>query len=370
MTSNRWTLTLLALALGAAGGALPSDAAEYRCWNGDLVRRIELRGTGMHNASCEVRYWRNAATAGAGQSLWRSDSDLDYCAARARELIARLQSGGWRCASSEPATPAGEADGGSGDQEEGPPADVSGPLRPELQPRSRDLATSTETFSPDVPTTAQPGAPAARPPSLDVARTAPSVVSAAPPSPAVAQTAPSLAPAAPPPSPAVAQAAPSHSDHLTTATSEHPNAALLDRVVEQTLRSVQELYGGQFQADLATFGDLDRDGLKDAAVLVTYQADRKDHVQYLVAYLFDGETFRSVATKNVGGRFLDAVRADLQGIVDGRILVELEALDEDANCCARQRTAFALENGQLVQVAAPDAAGLEPTSHIERRAPG
>ena len=141
-------------------------------------------------------------------------------------------------------------------------------------------------------------------------------------------------------------------------------------MVEQTLRSVQELYGGRFQADLAAFGDLDRDGLEDAAVLVTYQVDRKEQVQYLVAYLFDGGTFRSVATKNVGGRFLDAVRADLQGIVDGQILVELEALDGNADCCARQRTAFALENGQLVQVADPDAAGLEPAGQPERPAPG
>ena len=141
-------------------------------------------------------------------------------------------------------------------------------------------------------------------------------------------------------------------------------------MVEQTLRSVQELYGGRFEADLAAFGDLDRDGLRDAAVLVTYQADRQEHVQYLVAYLFDGEAFRSVATKNVGGRFLDAVRADLRGIVDGRILVELEALDEGANCCARHRTAFALENGQLVQVADPDAAGVERTGDTGRPAPG
>ena len=138
-------------------------------------------------------------------------------------------------------------------------------------------------------------------------------------------------------------------------------------MVEQTLHSVQELYGGRFEADLAAFGDLDRDGVEDAAVLVTYQVERDEHVQYLVAYLFDGETFRSVATKNVGGRFLDAVRADLQGIVDGRILVELEALDADARCCARHRTAFALDNGQLVQVADPDAAALERTSR--HRAP-
>ena len=76
MTSNRWTLTLLALALGAAGAVLPSEAAEYWCWNGALLRRVEVRGTDASpSGSCEVRYWRNAAAAGAGQSLWRSDRD-------------------------------------------------------------------------------------------------------------------------------------------------------------------------------------------------------------------------------------------------------------------------------------------------------
>jgi hypothetical protein len=138
-------------------------------------------------------------------------------------------------------------------------------------------------------------------------------------------------------------------------------------VVEQTLRSVQELYGGQFQAELAAFGDLDGDRLDDAAVLITYQADRTEYVQYLVAYLFNGETFQSVATKNVGGRFLDAVRAELQGIAHGRIVVELEALDGGATCCARRQTAFALDNGQLIEVDDPDAPGPERTTEA---APG
>jgi hypothetical protein len=92
-------------------------------------------------------------------------------------------------------------------------------------------------------------------------------------------------------------------------------------------------------------------------------------VQYLVAYLFNGKTFQSVATRNVGGRFLDAVRADLQGIADGRILVELEALDGDASCCASRRTAFALEKGQLIEVDDPGAASLEPASQAERPSP-
>jgi hypothetical protein len=404
MLRNRWTRTLLALALGATGAVLPSQAADYRCSNGDLVRRVEVRRTDTsQRGSCEVRYWRNAAAGGAGQSLWRSDRDPDYCAPRARELIARLESGGWRCTSGGPARQAGAVDAGPAAQAEPPPADLSVQHTPAPEFGSRDVAIAAEPISPAIAPAARSATPAAAPPSPAIAQPEPSATPAAgPPAPAIARTAPYLAPTAPPPSPAIAQTtpaaapgpppsppapaltapaapasspalahtAPPQSDHLPRTTSAHPEAALLDRVVEQTLQSVQELYGGRLEAELAAFGDLDRDGLKDAAVLVTYQADRQEHVQYLVAYLFDGETFRSVATKNVGGRFLDAARADLRGIVDGRILVELEALDEAANCCARHRTAFTLENGQLVQVADPDTTRLERTSPTERPAPG
>jgi hypothetical protein len=165
----------------------------------------------------------------------------------------------------------------------------------------------------------------------------------------------------------VARTTPAASAGAAATSSAHSSAARLNRVVEQTLRSVEELYGGQFQAELAAFGDLDGDRLDDAAVLITYQPDRTEYVQYLVAYLFNGETFQSVATKNVGGRFLDAVRAELQGIAHGRIVVELEALDGGATCCARRQTAFALDNGQLIEVADPDAPDPERTTEA---APG
>jgi hypothetical protein len=384
MTSNRWTPTLLTLALGAAGGVVSAEAAEFQCRNGDLVRRIDVSGTDtVQDASCEERYWRNAATDDRGRSLWRADHDPAYCVARARELMARLESEGWRCTSSEPATPAGDGAAGPVAHEEPSPAEAPSPVvartapsaMPAAPPPSPAVAETAPSAMPATPPqsavaqTAPAAAPATASPSPALAQTAPLAMPAIPPWPAVAQPAPAAGPA-PPASPDVAQTASPQSGRPPPAVPAHPSAALLDRVVEQTLRSVQELYGGQFEADVAAFGDLDRDGLEDAAVLVTYQADRKEHVQYLVAYLFNGETFRSVATKNVGGRFLDAVRADLQDIVDGRILVELEALDGGASCCARHRTAFALENGQLVQVADPDAAGLERTSQTERPAKG
>ena len=115
------------------------------------------------NTSCEVRYWRNAATSGSGQSLWRSDSDPDYCAARARELVARLQSGGWRCASSEPATQAGGAGDGSVAQEKAAPADVSVQLTPAPEVGARDVATAAEAPAPAVAPAAPPAMPAALP---------------------------------------------------------------------------------------------------------------------------------------------------------------------------------------------------------------
>jgi hypothetical protein len=151
MTRNFWISTLLAFALGVAGGTLPSEAAEFRCANGDLVRRIEVIGTDTpQDASCEVRYWRNAARADASQSLWRSDRDPEYCVARARELIARLESGGWRCASREAATPAAEP--------------AAGPLaeEPPLAHVPVKLAPAPELGSPDV-VASKPISPAASP---------------------------------------------------------------------------------------------------------------------------------------------------------------------------------------------------------------
>ena len=349
------TQALLALALGAAGNWHPAGAAEFRCWNGDLLRRIELSGPETtQGAPCEVRYWRNAKAPGAGQSLWRANQDTDFCAARARELIARLEAGGWTCSSSEQPASAPPMQAADADPERAPAVE-SRPAAP---------APTMRSLEPAPPDPARP----AQPPSPAVARTAPPALPAEPPSPAPARAETSTPPGEPS-SRAAARGEPSTPNEPAAASSAHPNAALLDQVVEQTLHSVQELYGGEFQAELAAFGDLDGDGLEDAAVMITYQADRTEYVQYLVAYLFNGKTFQSVATRNVGGRFLDAVRADLQGIADGRILVELEALDGDASCCASRRTAFALEKGQLIEVDAPGAASLEPASQAERPSP-
>jgi hypothetical protein len=265
MTSNRWTPTLLTLALGAAAAVVPSEAAEFACRNGDLVRRIDVSGTDTaQDASCEVRYWRNAATDDRGRSLWRADHDPAYCVARARELMARLESEGWRCTSSEPATQAGDGAGGPVAHEEPSPAKAPAQLTPAPESRARNVATAAEAPSPVVARTAPFAMPAAPPPPPALAETPPSTMPAMPPqsavaqtapaaarattspSPALAQTAPPAMPAvppwpaaaqpapaagpAPPASPAVAQRASPQSDRPPTAAPAHPSAALLDRM--------------------------------------------------------------------------------------------------------------------------------------------
>jgi hypothetical protein len=313
MTRETWTPALVVLVV-AAGSWHPARAAEFRCWNGALERRIELSGTG--GTACEVRYWRDAAVPDSGRVLWRAQQDTEFCATKAREMVTRLEAGGWTCgAGAPPASP---------------------------QPKHTEAT--------DPPPVAE------RPSQAAAEALSPGEL------PALGPAAPSL--------PARPEAKASVPDAPIVPPSANPAAPLLDQVLRETLDSVEQLYGGEFQAEHAAFGDLDGDGVQDAAVLITYEAARNDYVQYLVAYLFNGETFHSVATKNVGGRFLDAVQAALRGIADGRILLQLDALDGDAVCCATRRAAFVLEGGQLVETRDPGAPDSERTSQAGPSSPG
>jgi hypothetical protein len=297
----------------AAGSCDPARATDFRCSNGALERRIELSGPdAARGTACEVRYWRDATAPGSGRVLWSAQQDAEFCATKARELITRLQAGGWTCGPGE-------------------------------QPASPGPTHTRATEPPPVAVAPAQPTPAVLPPDQ---------------SPAIEPAAPS------PPAPVQAKAAVPRAP--LAAPSAEPAAPLLDQILRETLHSVEQLYGGAVQAEDAAFGDLDGDGVQDAVVLVTYEGAPDDYVQYLVAYLFNGETFQSVATKNVGGRFLDAARAALQGISEGRILVELEASDGNAGCCATRRTAFVLEGGQLVEMPDQGAPESERTSQAGR----
>jgi hypothetical protein len=317
MTRELWAWALMVLVVVVAGQLHPAHAAEFRCRNGGLERRIALiSGDDTQGIACEVRYWRDATAPDSGQVLWHAQKDAVFCRTKALELLTRLEAGGWTCGSPEqPTSPA--------------------------------------------PTHAQVADP---PPVTEApAQAAPA---------AVVTDEPSAVAPAESPSPAPAPAAASVPDAPIVPLFAHPAAPLLDQVLRETLRSVEQLYGGEFEAEHVAFGDLDGDGMQDAAVLITYEAERNDYVQYLVAYLFNGETFQSVATKNVGGRFLDAKRAALRGIADGKILVELESLGAGAACCAKRQIALVLDGGQLVEAAEPGTPDPERTSQAEPSSPG
>jgi hypothetical protein len=88
----------LVLGLGVAGAWQTTSAAEFDCRHGDLRRRVEVNtGDAVQDAACEVRYWRNASAPGDGEVLWRANQDLDFCDAKARDLLERLERGGWTC---------------------------------------------------------------------------------------------------------------------------------------------------------------------------------------------------------------------------------------------------------------------------------
>jgi hypothetical protein len=345
MIADRRKHVFLALACGVAGAWQPASAAEFECRHGDVLRRVEVAiGEAAGDAACEVRYWRNASIPGEVQVLWRASQDLDFCDAKARDLLARLEAGGWACSALElPREPEATPRAAARAAPEGTPARAAADL-PSPQASEPDAATAARPATADL-TTAKPAALSAV-----AAGQEPPAPGAAPPAPAPATVAPAP--------PAIARAEPSAPvGALTGLPADAPHAALLEQVVGQTLHSVQEMYGGDFRAEDAAFGDLDGDGRDDAAVLVTYQTEREDYVQYLVAYLFDGQTFQSTATKNVGGRFLDALRADVRGIVDRAIVVDLQALDAGEICCETRTAAYVLKEGQLVEVADPPALG-------------
>ena len=264
---------LVVLVVVAAGSWYPARSAEFRCGNGALERRIELSGPDdTQGTACEVRYWRDASAPGSGRVLWRAQQDPDFCAAKARELVTRLEAGGWTCGPGEqPASP--EPTDARADD---PPPVAAAPAQAAPAAVVRDEpAAPSRRRRPPCARTRQHRFPTHRRAAVRDTRGAAS--------------------------------------GSGPQTDPRQRGAVVWRRVPGGTRGIRRPRRRR------------RAGCRRADHL---QAQRNEYVQYLVAYLFDGETFQSVATRNVGGRFLDALRAALRGIDDGRILVELEALDE------------------------------------------
>ena len=91
------------LALGVVAVVMPHGArAEvdeaFMCRNQERERRVELQyGAGPDRLPCEVVYWRDFTRPGDGRTIWEAQSDYGFCIERTRDLVQRLQEGGWSC---------------------------------------------------------------------------------------------------------------------------------------------------------------------------------------------------------------------------------------------------------------------------------
>ena len=105
---------------------------------------------------------------------------------------------------------------------------------------------------------------------------------------------------------------------------------------------------------MTTLGDLDGDGVPDGAVLLSHRDDDGGSSHHLLAYLFDGNTFRPVARLNLESYYQNVTSVALGEIADGGIELLLHTRRAgDPACCpsGRRNATFELRDGQFVLVA-------------------
>ena len=164
--------------------------------------------------------------------------------------------------------------------------------------------------------------------------------------PPAAPAPPSAAPAAGPTAPAVA-ALPRGDVAENGASLTEALEAAVSRDLDRLKQSSEDVV----DASIGDFGDLNGDGVPDAAVLITFDAKGSDHAQYLVAYVAEDETYRPAASRFIGGRYRKVFDARIDGIESGQIRLELRVLEpDDPYCCpsGTDQARFALQDGQLV----------------------
>jgi hypothetical protein len=139
-----------------------------------------------------------------------------------------------------------------------------------------------------------------------------------------------------------------------------PDQATLEAALARDLRRLDELAGGLsggFEPDMAILGDLDGDGVEDGAALLSHRAEDGASSHHLLAYLFDGRTFRPVARVNLEAYYQNFTNVALEDIADGGIELLLQTPKAgDPACCpsGRRRATFELRDGQLVLAAESD----------------
>ena len=330
-------LSLIAVSL-LAGHA---QSEEYQCRRGDLVRRIELRfADDADRLPCQVVYWKDQESPGEPRVPWRANSDLEFCIAKAREMVEGLQSAGWAC---DGATPSQDA----------------------AAPPSQDAA-ELAAIEPSAGSSRAPAAQATAPPPADDAASeiapaeGPSRQAAAQPTtPSPGDDAAGLAPSADSSrEPAAGALAPAPTDDANGAATS--DQATLQAALDRDVRRLEQLGGassGRFKPEMITLGDLDGDAVAEGAVLLSHRDDNGGASHHLLAYRFDGRTFRPVARLNLESYYQNVTSVALGEIADGGVELLLHTRRAgDPACCpsGRRNATFELRDGEFVLVAESD----------------
>jgi hypothetical protein len=308
------TLGLIAVSLAG-----PAQSEEFQCRRGDLVRRIELRfADDADRLPCQVVYWKDQESPGEPRVPWKADHDLEFCIGKAREMADDLQSAGWTCDDAAPAQDAAELD--AIEPSEASPREPAAMAPPEGSP--------PESATTEAPEGSPGGLAAIEPPEGSFPE-------------------PAAEPPAPPPDDAANGTA--RSDQTT-----------LQAALDRDIRRLEELGGassGRFKPEMTTLGDLNGDGVPDGAVLLGHRDDNGGSSHHLLAYLFDGHTFRPVARLNLESYYQNVTSVALGPVADGGIELLLHTRRAgDQACCpsGRRNATFELRDGQFVLVAESD----------------
>jgi hypothetical protein len=137
------------------------------------------------------------------------------------------------------------------------------------------------------------------------------------------------------------------------ATMGQPDDATLQAALARDIRRLEELTAGsgEVATETATLGDLDEDGVEDAAVLLSHRSESGEPTHYLLAYLFDGQTFQPVARLKVEAFYHNFADVGLDAIEGGAVeLLLLVPRADDPQCCpsGRRRVTFGLQDRQFV----------------------
>lgn len=138
------------------------------------------------------------------------------------------------------------------------------------------------------------------------------------------------------------------------ATRGQPDLATLRAALDRDVRRLEELTAGSsggFATDGATLGDLNGDGLEDAAVLLTHSTEGEEPTHYLLAYLFVGETFRPIARVNIEAFYHNFADVKIEDVTEGAVQILLHVpRADDPPCCpsGRRQATFGLQDREFV----------------------